>query len=198
MKSTSARKRLSLFTSLLRASEAKSPFFESMNEQIVILDFGSQYTQVIARRIRHVRSASCTVLALLATSCAPSLMKLPAGAGTPAADAADALIVATARCSAVSSLSAEIVVSGSVAGQPFPTSAFPGTRMRIASDGRILTGGEFSTSTGGGSGLGFPGSYQVTATPPTALGLNTITDSINDGILSATNPVIVSTNSGPV
>src|SRR5205814_1988239 len=44
-------------------------------------------------------------------------MKLPAGAGTPAADAADAWIVATARCSAVSSLSAEIVVSGSVAGR---------------------------------------------------------------------------------
>ena len=32
-----------------------------MNEQIVILDFGSQYTQVIARRIRecNVFSTSC-------------------------------------------------------------------------------------------------------------------------------------------
>jgi len=57
------------------------------------------------------------VLALLAASCAPSLMKLPAGSGTPAADAAGALIDATARCSAVSSMSAEIAVGGSVAGR---------------------------------------------------------------------------------
>src|SRR6202012_6053998 len=28
-------------------------FFDIMNEQIVILDFGSQYTQVIARRVRE-------------------------------------------------------------------------------------------------------------------------------------------------
>src|SRR6266581_4013919 len=42
-------------------------------------------------------------------------MKLPAGPGTPAPDAADALIDATAACNAVSSMSAEIAVSGSVA-----------------------------------------------------------------------------------
>ena len=29
--------------------------FNSMNEQVVILDFGSQYTQVIARRIRECK-----------------------------------------------------------------------------------------------------------------------------------------------
>ncbi len=57
------------------------------------------------------------MLALFATGCAPSLMKLPAGSGTPAPDAADALIDATAACNAVSSISAEIAVSGSVAGR---------------------------------------------------------------------------------
>ena len=32
-----------------------TPLFSSMNEQVVILDFGSQYTQVIARRIRECK-----------------------------------------------------------------------------------------------------------------------------------------------
>ena len=41
-----------------------------------------------------------------------------------------------------------------------------------------------------------PGSYQVTATPTAASGFNTLTDSIDNGVLSATNPVIVSTTSG--
>jgi hypothetical protein len=44
-------------------------------------------------------------------------MKLPAGAGTPAADAAGAFIDATASCNAVSSISAEIAVAGAVAGR---------------------------------------------------------------------------------
>jgi hypothetical protein len=44
-------------------------------------------------------------------------MKLPAGAGTPAADAVDALIDATAACTAVSTITAEIAVAGSVGGQ---------------------------------------------------------------------------------
>ena len=41
-----------------------------------------------------------------------------------------------------------------------------------------------------------PGSYQVTATPTAAGGFNTLTDSIDNNVLSATNPVIVSTTSG--
>jgi hypothetical protein len=44
-------------------------------------------------------------------------MKLPAGPGAPAPDAADALTDATAVCSAVSTITAEIGVGGSVAGR---------------------------------------------------------------------------------
>lgn len=44
-------------------------------------------------------------------------MKLPSGPGTPASDARDALVNATSACRAVSTVTAEIAVSGSVAGQ---------------------------------------------------------------------------------
>jgi hypothetical protein len=54
--------------------------------------------------------------AFLCSSCAPPLMKLPTGAGLPAADAADALREATRACQAVMSITAEIAVSGSVGG----------------------------------------------------------------------------------
>ena len=46
-------------------------------------------------------------------------MKLPAGPGTPASDARDAVADATAACRAVSTITAEIAASGSVAGQRF-------------------------------------------------------------------------------
>jgi hypothetical protein len=57
--------------------------------------------------------------ALLSASCAPPLMKLPAGPGGPASDARDALTDATSACRAVSTITAEIAASGSVAGQRF-------------------------------------------------------------------------------
>jgi hypothetical protein len=59
--------------------------------------------------------------ALLSASCAAPLMKLPAGPGGPASDARDALADATSACRAVSTITAEIAASGSVAGQRFRT-----------------------------------------------------------------------------
>ena len=44
-------------------------------------------------------------------------MKLPAGAGVPAADAADALAQATAACRGTRTLTAEIAISGSAGGR---------------------------------------------------------------------------------
>lgn len=64
--------------------------------------------------------------AVLAASCGAPLMKLPMGPGEPAPDAAPLLAGATATCRTVSTLSAEVAVSGSV----------NGSRMR----GRVLTG----------------------------------------------------------
>ena len=49
--------------------------------------------------------------------CAGPLVKLPSGPGAPAIDAADALTEATAACRAVSTLSAEVGVSGSIGGR---------------------------------------------------------------------------------
>ncbi len=70
---------------------------------------------------RAVRRAAACCLAGVATlavaTCSAPLMQLPAGAGTPAPDAADALTQATAGCRTVSTLTAEIAVSGSVGGR---------------------------------------------------------------------------------
>jgi hypothetical protein len=46
-------------------------------------------------------------------------MKLPRGPGTPAADAADALKQATATCTGIRTLTAEVAASGKVSGQRF-------------------------------------------------------------------------------
>jgi hypothetical protein len=70
--------------------------------------------------------AGAVVAALCTVSCGVSLQKLPAGTGAPAADAVAALTQATAACSRVSSVSAELAVSGRVNGQ----------RLR----GRVLAG----------------------------------------------------------
>jgi hypothetical protein len=69
--------------------------------------------------------AAVVIAALGCASCAP-LLKLPSGAGSPIADAAGALGEATSACRAVSTLTAEIAVSGSVGGR----------RLRV----RLLTG----------------------------------------------------------
>ncbi len=55
--------------------------------------------------------------ALLTASCGAPLMTLPSGTGAPASDAATAFEQATAACSRVSSISAEVAVSGSVGGR---------------------------------------------------------------------------------
>jgi hypothetical protein len=75
-----------------------------------------------------MRSARAAVFAaaLLTTSCGAPLMKLPAGPGVPAPDAANLLEQATTACSKVKTLSAEVGVSGSV----------NGSRVR----GRLLAG----------------------------------------------------------
>jgi len=70
--------------------------------------------------------AAIFAAALLASSCGAPLMKLPAGPGVPATDAGALLAQATAACSKVSTLSAEVGVSGSV----------NGSRVR----GRLLAG----------------------------------------------------------
>jgi len=56
-------------------------------------------------------------VAVAASACAPRLMKLPAGPGEAATDGAQVLADATTTCSRVSTLSAEVGVSGSVGGQ---------------------------------------------------------------------------------
>jgi hypothetical protein len=65
-------------------------------------------------------SAARAVVALAAAatvSCGAPLLKLPSGPGRPAPDTGALLDQATAACRAVSSISAEVGVSGSVAGQ---------------------------------------------------------------------------------
>jgi hypothetical protein len=54
---------------------------------------------------------------LCAASCGAPLMKLPAGPGAPAPDAADALKQATASCVGIRTLTAEVAASGKVSGQ---------------------------------------------------------------------------------
>ena len=62
--------------------------------------------------------AWAVALALVSSAaCAPRLMKLPSGAGQPAPDARAAFDQATAACSKVQSLTAEVAAGGSVAGQ---------------------------------------------------------------------------------
>ena len=63
------------------------------------------------------RRAFVLAAALNAAACGAPLLKLPAGPGMPATDAADVLASATARCPAITSISVEAAVSGNVDGQ---------------------------------------------------------------------------------
>jgi hypothetical protein len=64
-------------------------------------------------------AAGAVVAALFTVACGASLQKLPVGAGAPAPDAAAALTQATLACSRVTSLTAELSVSGRANGQRF-------------------------------------------------------------------------------
>jgi hypothetical protein len=55
--------------------------------------------------------------ALLTASCGAPLLKLPTGPGAPASDSASLLDAATSACRRVSTISAELAVSGSVGGR---------------------------------------------------------------------------------
>ena len=73
---------------------------------------GARGATAVPRALVAVTALCC----LLCVSCAAPLMKLPAGAGVPASDAADALAQATAACRAIRTLTAEIAISGSAGG----------------------------------------------------------------------------------
>ena len=64
-----------------------------------------------------VERRAFVLAALLSVSCGATLMKLPAGPGAPAPDALDLVSEATIACRAVSTITAEIAVSGSVGGR---------------------------------------------------------------------------------
>jgi hypothetical protein len=70
---------------------------------------------MISARRAAGRAALC-LAALVGASCAPPLMKLPSGPGSPAADANDALAEATSACRQVKTLTAEVAASGTMAG----------------------------------------------------------------------------------
>ncbi len=59
------------------------------------------------------------MLVVATASCGAPLLKLPAGPGAPAADAADALAQATGVCRGIHTLTAEVAASGKVGGQRF-------------------------------------------------------------------------------
>lgn len=61
--------------------------------------------------------APLLLIAVLTAACAPRLLKLPTGPGTPANDTRTAVAEAASACRAVSTLTAEIAVGGSVGGR---------------------------------------------------------------------------------
>ena len=75
----------------------------------------------------------------LTASCGAPLMKLPAGAGTAATDAADVIAQATAACRAVNTVTLEMAVRGSAGGH----------RLRGQADGRSCEAGVRAARSGG-------------------------------------------------
>jgi hypothetical protein len=70
------------------------------------------------RAIKTARAAVIPVLvSLVASSCAPPLLKLPSGPRMPATDGAAVIDQATAACRAISTITLEMSVRGSVGGQ---------------------------------------------------------------------------------
>ena len=67
--------------------------------------------------VRRMPGMAACLAALLGASCARPLMKLPSGTGLAAPDAADALREATSACRTVSTITAEIAVTGSIDGR---------------------------------------------------------------------------------
>jgi len=73
------------------------------------------------------RCSHCVLIAIaFSVGCGGPLVKLPAGPGAPAPDAADALVDATVACRAVSTFSAEAGVSGSIGGRRLRGNLFVG------------------------------------------------------------------------
>jgi len=66
---------------------------------------------------RRCRVAAVAAVSLAALSCAPAVLKLPAGPSMPTSDGGLVIMQATAVCRAVTTLTAEIAVSGSVGGR---------------------------------------------------------------------------------
>ncbi len=81
-------------------------------------------------------------------------------------------------------------------------SGVPITVVWLGLDGAVGGGDDqtFNTTTGVNGAWSVanlrPGNFVVTAAPTAASGFNTLTDSLDNGVLNATNPVAVSTNSG--
>jgi hypothetical protein len=68
-------------------------------------------------RVAPAKLIAAAVPFALSLACSAPLMKLPAGPGAPAPDAAELVTTATRACRAVNTLTAEIAVSGSAGGR---------------------------------------------------------------------------------
>jgi hypothetical protein len=95
---------------------------------------------VSRRSVRLVAVGLC----VLASSCAPRLVTLPSGPGTPLADAPAAYAQATARCRDARTLAAILGISGRAAGQRFRASLDGGfaapanVRLELPAPGRPI------------------------------------------------------------